>query len=617
MSNQSHLKRFLDTGFLTPNACIYFDPPLSETEMFELTQLFKNIRGKELITNPLRYTSLNEIKELLWLETNSIGEVSGWQNPVEYKKYEDGTEDEGLMTKEDTFNWYNRHASDENVTFVDGREFLTQNKPADLFDELNEGRLNEIGGKRAKDTHIVYRDENMLVLVPLSFESTKSFSRKTQYCTGGDCSKGSERTSKGMYNQHTQKQKDILFRIFFKDGTKVRLTWNGDINDKNFHWGLGKKDSYPTFTNRNMSNPFDLEQIREIRLEQLEIDFETEPKEKEFDEWEKKFCRKWGWDVHSLWDVYQKIREKWGFPDFRSGETKPMDPEKFKKMQEEEGRVYDIYTAKKKEIFGKYYGKTAWWNDGHEMLYKAITRIPQEAITKMVEYTMSGKYKPQPVEIREDVHLQDNIKTIKPGDKIWISRINPKLGDCTPEGIEALADAVGEICNVVEVSDSADLCQEDDEMYEDYGILIQNPKIKGHDGHGNSSCKRYDCYWINSFYATFTKGEPFDTHGAFETLYEQDGDDEFSWVTDIGLPKDLSVGHLGKHTITKLRLEDIQQGAMIRRYNGKYLYEIGEPSQFNIGGVMQPGYILKNLSTGKNYFTKTSQMLREFYLISN
>jgi hypothetical protein len=534
------------------------------------------------------------------------------------------------MTYDDVINWFSRH-DDYSYTFINGRMFIQEENAADLFDKLNEGKLNEIGGKRAKDTHIVYRDNDMVVLVPLSFESAKSFSRNTQYCTGGNCSRGSERTSKNMYNQHT-KEGDILFRIFFKDGTKVRLTWNGDINDKDFHWGLGKKDSYPTFTNRNMSNPFDLEQVREIRLQQLEIDFETEPKEKEFDEWEKKFCSKWGWDVHSLWDVYQKIRKKWGFPDWKSGDSKPMDPEKHRKMQEEEEDVYIEYEAKKKAIFGKYYGKTAWWNDGHEMLYKAVTRIPNKAITKMVEYAMNGQYKPKPIDIKEDVHLQDNMSSLKPGDTIWVSRVNPELRDCDSDSYNILNKLVGDFSTVVGVTDEADLCRPDEEYdalvdgINGGGILIYNPKLKGHDGFGESKikddndrdiCEKMNCWWINSHYATFTKGEPFDTHNAFDALFEQEGDDEFGWVTDIGLPKGMdekTLRDMTGYNLKKLSVEELTTGLFVKRRNGKFLYELGEPAM-NLEFTTDPGFMLKNLSNGKFYFTKTKHILRDFWAI--
>lgn len=624
MSDFPYLEKFLKTGKLEPDACYYFDPPLKEMEMHQLKELFEGVRGKEVVTNPLEFEiNADTIKELLWFETDGGGNITGWQNPEsEYGPDGQGHHEPPLLNTEDIINWFRRHGEYDYLTFISGRQFI--HNYTDLFDQLNEGKLNEIGGKRTKDTHIIYRDPNMLIVVPLSFESAKSFSRKTQYCTGGDCSKGSENTSKSMYNQHT-KAGDILYRLFFKDGTKVRLTWNGDIGDKNFHWGLGKKDSYPTFISRNMSNPFDMEQIREIRNEQLEIEFETEPREKEFEEWEKKFCSQWGWDVHDLWTVYQKIRKKWGFPDWSSGYTEPMDLQKHAKMQKEEEEVYKIYNNKKKEIFGKYYGKTAWWNEGHELLYKAIIRIPEQAITKMVEYITSNQYKPRPVPIKEgDMYFRDDIRTLNIGDQIYVSRVNPRLNECDNDGYRLLQEIVRQMVTVVGTTKDADLCQEDDEQYQDYGILISHPNLDGHDGDGSEYCKKENCFWVNSFYITFTKVDHFDTDKVFDTLYEQE-EDEFDWVTDIGLPKDIDDSKLRKLTNYKLMpllIGDLSPGLFIKRRNGKFLYELGEATVENymIDGVeyrneSAPGFMLKNLSNGKLYFTKTKHILREFFAI--
>lgn len=624
MSDYHTLEEFLRTGRLTPNACYYFDPPLDIDEMNEMQIVFRNIVGNDFIVKPLRYLdNPNEIVKLLWFETNKRGDISGWQNPINRREEDDVVYEEELLNYIDVENWFDRF--EPHKILINGRDFISKEHAADLFDKLQESKLNEIGSKRAKDTDVIYRDSNLVVVVPLSYESAKSFSRGTQYCTGGDCSRGNEATSKGMYNSHI-KRGDILYRILFKNGTKVRLTWNGDINDRDFHWGLGKKNDYPVFTSRNMDNPFDLEKLDEVRMNQLELEFEQEPKQKEFDEWEKKFCNKYSWDTHNIYDVLEKIRKKWGMPDWRDPHSKPMDPVKHKKMQEEEEEVYNIWQRKKREIMGKYLNQTHWWNDkDNETLYKAIKRIPEEAITKMIEYVVGKQYKPVP--IKEDVYLRDDIRNINVGDTIWVSRVNPDLNNCDSDSYDKLERLIGKVLTVVGKTDDADLCQNDDEQYSGDGILVYHPELEGHNGFGNSQiedkngeniCKYNNCWWINDFYATFTKGEPFDTHGAFDTLFEQEGDDEFGWVSDaINLPQNLSVSHLGKHKITKLTLEDIKIGAMIRRYNGKFLYEIGEPTQFNIGGVMQPGYMLKNLSNGKNYFTKISQMLREFYLISS
>lgn len=122
--------------------------------------------------------------------------------------------------------------------------------------------INEIGNKRKGDTDIIYKDSNLLVLVPLSFDSSKSYSRGTKYCTGGDCGNSSD----VYFNTHTNKG-DFLFRIFFKDGSKIRLTWNGNTNDDSWSWGLGDKNNYIVFVPKyqNMDHPFDFENLKKVR----------------------------------------------------------------------------------------------------------------------------------------------------------------------------------------------------------------------------------------------------------------------------------------------------------------------------------------------------------------
>ncbi len=424
-SDDNYILDFIEKGAFPRNTVLYFDPPLNDDEMYQLKRLFdsKKMLSSSVVLQPIEQREFYEHEDqLAWLEIDG-NEVNGWQNDSLVDEERGSTKNTYILDNLDSYKrWFREHDFRDYINhgvFIDGRKLITTKSTHDLFDELNESRLNEIGGKRSKDTHVIYRDNNMVILVPLSFDSAKSFSRNTQYCTGGNCSRGSEQTSKGMFKQHTSKG-DILYRIFFKDGTKVRLTWNGDINDKNFHWGLGKKDSYPTFSNRNMSNPFDLEQIKEVRLEQLELEFESEPRVKEFEEWEKKFARQWGWDSHDISDVFKKIRDKWGMPNWSDPVKKDrpeMTPEAWEKMHDEETKVYDIYLKKKKEILGKYYGKTMWWNDGHEALYKVISKIPEDAITKMVEYSMSGDYKP----VNESE-----------GDEFdWVNELQPKNIDDT------------------------------------------------------------------------------------------------------------------------------------------------------------------------------------------
>jgi len=109
-----------------------------------------------------------------------------------------------------------------------------------------------------EDYDIIYRDKNLTILVPLTFNASDRTCKKTIWCTN----------DKNIFNRHI-KQGDILFRFLYTDGYKLRLTWNyddfGDSGFGNFHWGgAGHKDEYPVIYPRDISpTPFDVEKAEE------------------------------------------------------------------------------------------------------------------------------------------------------------------------------------------------------------------------------------------------------------------------------------------------------------------------------------------------------------------
>jgi len=112
----------------------------------------------------------------------------------------------------------------------------------------------EIGSKRKKDTDIIYEDKNLIILVPKTHEATVSYSQNTKWCTGTSDKIGTE-----MYKKHKD---DILFRIFFKNGNKIRLTWGST----SFTWGLGgKTNEYVAFSKRNMKTPFNINALKKYK----------------------------------------------------------------------------------------------------------------------------------------------------------------------------------------------------------------------------------------------------------------------------------------------------------------------------------------------------------------
>lgn len=259
--------------------------------------------------------------------------------------------------------------------------------------------LKEVGSKRDVDTKVIYKDNNIVILIPLSYESAKSYSRGTQYCTGGDYCNTSEKTLEDMFKYHTEKG-DILYRIFFKNGIKIRLTWDGNMSSHNFHWGLGRKDSYPVFTSRNMENPFDVEKLSRIRDEQLKI----KPKIEKLKRWEKNFCRKWKIDnnmsqekCENITNIRNLITKKWtsqtklnvkeyfyGEGGFTNDKLSNHQKEQIKKEVDE---VFNLYHKNIDKIFGGESNYISyWWSDNYEILYQSINNIPKGAIKSMVEY---------------------------------------------------------------------------------------------------------------------------------------------------------------------------------------------------------------------------------------
>jgi len=116
--------------------------------------------------------------------------------------------------------------------------------------------FEEFTGDITKQADIVYKDSNLLVIVPKTFEATRKFSRNTQWCSNNKT---------GFYSHITTAN---LFRFHFKDGYKLRLTWDyipwdGDYSSGT-HWGQGgKKDGklvqYLHIRPTDENKPFDFD----------------------------------------------------------------------------------------------------------------------------------------------------------------------------------------------------------------------------------------------------------------------------------------------------------------------------------------------------------------------
>lgn len=130
---------------------------------------------------------------------------------------------------------------------------------------------------------------------------------------------------------------------------------------------------------------------------------------------------------------------------------------------------------------------------------------------------------------------------LKVGDMIYITGVEANLYECNTENYDALLGIVNESCRVKEVSVDVYLynllenSKEDIWVKPDYcdeipqrGVLIQSPKLQGHDGGGR--CPEYDCYWIGEDYLSFITMSIDDTMNIFDKLNESD---DFGWAEEI------------------------------------------------------------------------------------
>ena len=115
-----------------------------------------------------------------------------------------------------------------------------------LYEELNT--------EYKQDIDIIYRDKNLLCFLPKTYRGASLYSNKT-----GWCSKGSS-----MYS-HKCKEGVLLFRFFFKDGNKIRLS----VYEKNrWDWGnksgkhvISTEKKHDTYRILNKEDVFSIEQL--------------------------------------------------------------------------------------------------------------------------------------------------------------------------------------------------------------------------------------------------------------------------------------------------------------------------------------------------------------------
>jgi len=105
--------------------------------------------------------------------------------------------------------------------------------------------FEELTGKYKEQTEILYKDKNLVCLIPRSQMTSNLYGKKTNWCSAISCD---------MFDEWTSR--NLLFRFLFKD-SKIRLTYN--YIDYTFNWAL--EDGWHMFSHDKhdvWKNPFEI-----------------------------------------------------------------------------------------------------------------------------------------------------------------------------------------------------------------------------------------------------------------------------------------------------------------------------------------------------------------------
>jgi len=113
--------------------------------------------------------------------------------------------------------------------------------------------IKELSEYKEGKIKIIYRDDKLTIVVPSSFNASRITCRGTRWCT------------QSKFGYESFSRNFVLFRILFKDGYKLRLSWKKDGSE--FTWGSGG-DKYTEVG--GYKNPFNLSKI----IDEIEGDYE-------------------------------------------------------------------------------------------------------------------------------------------------------------------------------------------------------------------------------------------------------------------------------------------------------------------------------------------------------
>ena len=119
----------------------------------------------------------------------------------------------------------------------------------------------ELTGKYKEETDIIYRDKNIVCLIPKSQMTSYIYGRKTAWC---QVQKSGFDGWSGKFNPENKLA--LLIRFLFKNGRKIRFTY---FINNNFYW---TNENGAHVLSGEGNNPFNIKQPKTDRIRETEKD---------------------------------------------------------------------------------------------------------------------------------------------------------------------------------------------------------------------------------------------------------------------------------------------------------------------------------------------------------
>lgn len=162
-----------------------------------------------------------------------------------------------------------------------------------------------------KNTPVLYKDDNLEVKVVRTFTSSKEQGKDTSWCSN---------QPDGFYSHDLTAN---MYRFIFKDGYKLRLTWDYISWDASAlgkfsggtHWGQGgevdgKRKQYLVLRPRDEDKPFDFDYHKNDEKQEMVDRIESIPDDAEFAvyEYQEKHSKDKTSKVNAMYQEIQKVK---------------------------------------------------------------------------------------------------------------------------------------------------------------------------------------------------------------------------------------------------------------------------------------------------------------------